>query len=385
MNIIHCIGDEKFIDGVIEVFNRFQGPHTNRYVFFPENKVGKTFQFLKRHADQVVTVDRHQALAYIHETPCDVMVMHNISTFPVEDMVKIDRRIKVVWLAWGYDLYASIKGHRPFIPIPQFRPLTQQALDRDWPDRIRMFAKRTRWRLLSYGRMLEAGVARVDYFSGVIPWEYDMMRRNSFFHARQADFTYFSLKPQDEAEHEPSVNFNGNILLGNSAGNTNNHIDVLEQLSHYDLGERKVYVPLSYAGRKHYIKEVIKAGRKYLGDHFVPLNTFIPLADYQQIIASCGYAIFAMERQQALSNIWMAIDNGLTVFLSKQSPLYKHLYRQGYRLFTTQDDLHMIAEGRHISTMDAYENHQVMLKYDSQERHIQKIKDFYRFLEGETA
>lgn len=385
MNIIHCIGDEKFIDGVIEVFDRFQGTHTNRYVFFPENKVGKTFQFLKHHADQVVTVDRHKALSYIHEMPCDVMVMHNISTFPVEDMAKIDRRIKVVWLAWGYDLYASIKGHCPFIPITQYRPLTQQALDRDWFNRIRMFAKRTRWHLLSYGRMLEEGVARVDYFSGVIPWEYDMMTRNSFFHARQADFTYFSLKPESADEHEQSVNTNGNILLGNSAGNTNNHIDVLEQLSHYDLGGRKVYVPLSYAGRKHYIREVIKAGRKYMGDHFVPMNTFIPLPEYQKIIASCGYAIFAIERQQALSNIWMAIDNGLTIFLSSSSPLFQHLRQQGYHLFTTQDDLHLIAEGHHISAEEARENHQVMLKYDSQERHIQKIKDFYRFLEGETA
>ena len=385
MNIIHCVGDEKFIDSVIDVFERFKGEHTNRYVFFPENKVGQSFRFVKRNADKVAIVSRSKALSYIHGTPCNVMVMHNISTFPVEAMAKVDRRIKLVWLAWGYDLYGSVKGHKPFIPVRQFRPLTQQALDRDWADRIRMFAKRSRWRLLSYGQMLEAGVARVDYFSGVIPWEYEMMTRNRFFHARRVDFTYFDLNPAaDEASSAPA-NTQNNILLGNSAGNTNNHIDVLEQLSHYNLGDRKVYVPLSYAGRQHYIREVIKAGRKYLGDHFVPMNTFIPLPDYQKIIASCGYAIFAIERQQALTNIWMAIDNGLTVFLSSQSPLYQHLCQQGYHLFTTQDDLPMIAEGRHITDKEAHDNHLVKLRYDSQERHIQKIKDFYHFLEGETT
>lgn len=385
MNIIHCVSDEKFIDGIIDVFNLLQGEHINKYAFFPENKTDGTFKFVKKNADKIVTVDRKKALDYVNGSCCQVLILHNLSTFPIEQLARVAPSVKVLWLAWGYDLYSSLKGHSPFIPIKQYLPLTQKALDNDWFNRLRMLAKRIRWQLLSYNRMMEEGVRRVDFFSGVIPWEYDMMKKNPFFQAKRVDFTYFDLNPFATEERLLSPVQRGNdILIGNSAGDTNNHLDIMEQLSRLNLKENRLILPLSYAGRKRYVSQVIAAGQQRFGRQFVPLNTFIPLTDYQAIIAGCGYAVFAIERQQALGNIWLALWNGLTVFMSKNSPLYHHLRQQGYHIFNIQDDLHLIAEGRQISAEEIADNRRTLLKYDSLEQHLKKVRTLYQLLEQNT-
>lgn len=383
LNIIHCILDEKFINGVMEVFDHTQGEHRNSYVLFPEGKREKTFRYLK-YGDRVEVVRRTDALQYVTSRPCDVLIMHNLSAFPIEQLARVPDNIRIVWLAWGYDLYSPFKGHRPFIPINMYRPLTRKAINHDVQWRLKRMAKRMRWRLMGYGKMTERGVGRIDYFSGVIPWEYDMMTRNPFFRAERTEFTYCDMNPfaTEEALSSPAV-AGRNILLGNSGGETNNHIDIMEQLRDTGIVDRKIIVPLSYGGRKDYTKQVIAAGNRLFGDRFKPLNTFIPLAEYQDIMASCGYAVYAIERQQALGNVWLALWNGLTVFMTETSPLYSHLVSQGYKLFTTQRDLHLIAEGYTLTEQDVMHNRQTMLLHNSLEKNLSRIYKLYDTLEND--
>lgn len=382
--IIHCIIDEKFFNGIIDVFDYIQGDYHHHYVFFPEGKQPSSFRYL-RYPERIAVVDRNFALDYIHQNPCDILILHNLSAFPIEDLAKVKQRIKIVWLAWGYDLYAPFKGHRPFIPINQFLPLTQAAINSDLYDRCYRFLKRVRWHLLSYDKKVEEGVSRIDYFSGVIPWEYEMMQKNSFFHAKKVSFTYFDMRPYATEEHlSTSLEKGKNILVGNSAGNTNNHIDIMEQLSRIDIGDKKVIMPLSYAGSENYVNKVIAAGQKYFGNQFVPLNKFMPQEEYQKIIASCSYAVYGIERQQALGNIWLALWNGLTVFMSKNSPLYSHLHQQGYHLFTIQDDLQRIHDDYQLTYSEVIENRRTLLSHDSQAIHLQRAMDFFDFLKKDS-
>ena len=47
------------------------------------------------------------------------------------------------------------------------------------------------------------------------------------------------------------------FLIGNSGDPTNNHLDVFDFLKKHDIGNRNIYVPLSYGGSKRY-REVVK-------------------------------------------------------------------------------------------------------------------------------
>ena len=383
MKILHCIIDEKFIDGIMEVFDHAGGDVEHHYVYFPEGTNSSRFRYLKR-GDRISVADRKQALRFVNTSGCQVMVMHNLSAFPIEQLPLVDRSIIVLWLAWGYDLYMPFKGHRPLIPIKLYQPLTQKTVNHDYFNHLRMMAKRTRWHILNYNKKVEQGVARIDYFSGVIPWEHEMLTHHSFFHAKRVDFTYFDMKPYATHENIDMPTASGsNILLGNSAGETNNHIDVMKRLSSIDLNDKKIIAPLSYAGRKDYVKRVVAAGQHYFGSRFIPLNTFIPLVEYQQLFESCQYAIYAIERQQALSNVWLALWNGLTVFMSKTSPLYQHLNRQGYHLFTVQDDLHLIAENYALTHEQVMHNRAVRLKYNSQEVNMKKVTTLWQLLKDD--
>lgn len=380
LEIVHCVSDEKFINGVIEVFDYTQGENKNHYVYFPEGKQVSKYKYLK-YSNKVSVVNRDTALSYIHCIPCDVLILHNLSSFPIEHLRYVKSSIKVVWFAWGYDLYSRFKGHRSFIPIELHLPLTKKVIQSAMLEQLKQYAKRTRWYILGYKNKVEESVKRVDYFSGVIPWEYDMMKKNSFFKAEKVEFTYFDMNPiATEATKTIFKERGQDIIIGNSAGSTNNHIDIMKQLSYVGIKDRRVIIPLSYAGNKRYIKKVINYGSSLWGEKMISLNTFIPLSDYQKIMRSCGYAVYGVNRQQALGNILMALWDGLVVFMSKTSPLYHHLVHLGFKLFTTQDDLHLIAEGYRLNSKEIIDNREVLLQYYSQDICFNKIASLYKIL-----
>src|SRR5690606_29664970 len=61
-----------------------------------------------------------------------------------------------------------------------------------------------------------------------------------------------------------------NILVGNSADPTNNHIEVLEYLKQFKIQNINIYTPLTY-GNKIYAKSVINKGIEIFGDKYYPL------------------------------------------------------------------------------------------------------------------
>ena len=383
MKIIHCVTDAVFIDGVIQSFNDVLGAEHNKYVCFPEQKTGFSIRYAKR-GNQIVVSNRNSALEYVHQENPDVLILHNLSSFPIEQLSKVRKGIKVVWFAWGYDLYSPFKGHKPFIPVNLHHTLTQKAYDKDYRNRLRLSLKYFRWHCLGYDRIVEEGINRIDYFSGVIPWEYEMMRSNRFFRAQKVDFSYCENSNEACQENLNDLAFTGNnILVGNSDTYTNNHLDVFEELKKQDIKDKKVIVPLNYGGPKRYRDEVLAVGKAYFKDQFVPITDFMPLNEYNQLLASCRYSIFCLERQQAVGNIRVALWNGHTIFLSKTSPLYNHFKQQGYRVFSIQDDLHLISSDHLLSDKEIIANRKIRLSNDAREVHYAKIKKLYNLLASE--
>ena len=100
--------------------------------------------------------------------------------------------------------------------------------------------------------------------------EDDMMKKNSFFKAEKVEFTYFDMNPiATEATKTIFKERGQDIIIGNSAGSTNNHIDIMKQLSYVGIKDRRVIIPLSYAGNKRYIKKVINYGSSLWGEKMI--------------------------------------------------------------------------------------------------------------------
>ncbi|MCK5532094.1 MAG: TDP-N-acetylfucosamine:lipid II N-acetylfucosaminyltransferase, partial [Halopseudomonas aestusnigri] len=76
-----------------------------------------------------------------------------------------------------------------------------------------------------------------------------------------------------------------NILLGNSADPSNNHIEALERLLPFKDQTIKIYAPLSYGDQKH-ARKVVNQGKAWFGDKFVPMTDFMPFEQYLEFLTS---------------------------------------------------------------------------------------------------
>lgn len=125
-----------------------------------------------------------------------------------------------------------------------------------------------------------------------------------------------------------------NILIGNSADPSNNHLDSFCWLEsqQVDLEGRKIIVPLSYGGNEEYKKKVLTAGRTAFGDAFYPLLDFMLYPEYIEIVRSCRFVIMNHQRQQAAGNVFMALAFGATVFLNEETTLASGLISRGFHM-----------------------------------------------------
>ncbi len=146
------------------------------------------------------------------------------------------------------------------------------------------------------------------------------------------------------------------VLLGNSAYETNNHLEAIRRISGIlpGSGDIKIYCPLSY-GPRDYAKRVEEEGRRILGDSFNPIFDFMQPEDYYRFISEeIDIAIFNHTRQQALGNSIALAMLEKTIYMSTQSPVYKMLKDIGLtigdarKLSVTKFDRSLLVKNKEI-------------------------------------
>ena len=128
------------------------------------------------------------------------------------------------------------------------------------------------------------------------------------------------------------------LLIGNSATPTNNHLELFDLLSKFDLDGRHLIVPLNY-GDMWYGDAIARMGQKRFGSGFVPLRNFLPLKEYYGYIARCGTVFMNHIRQQAGTTIATALYKGAKVYLRNENPVFRFYRKIGLPIRSIQDDL----------------------------------------------
>lgn len=344
MKILHIIIDEKFLEFAYRVFQAAAGAE-NRYVALSASKAAPLKHIsgipLWRVAgsDYAYTQAAREDLAW-----CDVLIVHWWHDGAANVVAKAPASVIVVWSGWGGDYYDLLPGNEDNLYGESTKRLLRQmhadssrVRMRNIPRQIRKALSKT-WNGLK-GRAQPDKISlikRVDYFSAPVPDDYELMKAalGDPFRAQYVQLNYGSV----EETFTPGLSeiSGNNILLGNSATPTNNHLEILNVLATLDLGDRKVIAPLSYSS-KEYGDEIERWGRKLLGDRFVPLRNFMPLREYNQLISSCSIAIMNHRRQQALGNIGVMLCNGAKLFLDESSVIYKFLRSRGVSVFPVRE------------------------------------------------
>ena len=231
------------------------------------------------------------------------------------------------------------------------------------------------------GRVYKRALNRVDYFAGIIEFEYDLLKSNPNFRAQKVSFVYSSIC--SVTSYGNFEKYDGrNILIGNSAADTNNHLDLLEHLKLLDLSDRKIILPLSYAGAEKYVSDVVNAYKSFFGDSVIALTSFMPFEQYKKYILSCNVAIFFMERQQAMGNIHSALKFGCKVYLSNKNPVYEYYKGLGFSVYSVEKEL----SNEHISiglTDAEIDNNRFLLKNRYEYKsYLNKLETIYQAIKS---
>lgn len=117
------------------------------------------------------------------------------------------------------------------------------------------------------------------------------------------------------------------ILLGNSATPTNQHWEALLTLKESNFELTSILMPLSY-GDEEYANWISSKAQALFGSVVTCLRDFLPLEEYQQHIGQCGMVVMNHTRQQALGNIYWALNSGNRVLLNPGGLNYQHLSEQ---------------------------------------------------------
>ena len=333
MKILHCIYDDKFMDGTIRVYNK-DGRHENQYAYVYLE--GKDLKLEYTKFKDILHISENEFLRLSNDF--DVIILHSLKCVSLRTIASIPIKCKVVWYGWGFDLY---NGSDPAVKLNLLYNETKSIVSRTKNENklkrilYQPFRIRDRYQL-------KRALQRIDYFSGVFPYEYELLiEANPYIHAKKIDFYYGDTDFFISDEIDTIVDGNRrNIILGNSGDPSNNHCDALEILKQIEIpNDVKLIIPMNYGGTPAYRKIVAERAMSFFPNNTYVLDSFLPLDEYIKLVSKCQSAIFFHERQQASDNILLQLKYGAKVFLSDTCLTYEYLKNEGYKVYSLQKEI----------------------------------------------
>lgn len=371
--ICNIVPDEKFIDGIIDGMDLFSEKWETKWVICSGDS--KKLVYIKNHANRIRRIVENSVVDFIENNRCDAVILHSFNVIPPWVIVQIPQNVKVFWFGWGYDIY-NFPIYKPFLKWNLYKRLTSRYVRFSIYMNLYHLKLIMKYVLNGYGNLYNKALSRVDFFSGVVDFEYGLLKNNPNFRAQKVQFSYSSLS--DLQSFDSYEKYKGdNILLGNSAALTNNHLDIIEYLKKVELNDRKLIIPLSYAGPKVYMKKVEKAFKKAFDTNAVALMDFMPFDEYKHYIQSCSIAVFFMERQQAMGNIASALGHGCKVFLSDKNPVYQYYKDFGMSIFSVEKDFNNDALSAPLSDNEIEKNRAILTKLYGYNAYVEKLTTIY--------
>ncbi|TAJ43695.1 TDP-N-acetylfucosamine:lipid II N-acetylfucosaminyltransferase [Methanofollis fontis] len=376
ISILHLVSDEKFIDIAYKNFESV-APSCNTF-FVPS--WDKKLKYIKNTPVKFINPFSFKNPFFMKSLEkYDFIMLHSLNTFNQRLLANANPNLTFVWIGYGYDYYNLIYEDRNWLYQEQTKAIIGE-LDSNQNSLLTISKQRI---LRPIGRKIfynyfdkKAIVEKINFFAPVLENEYNIVA--SIFGSSFPEYVawnYGSPAAFFNNERKSHCNPNGNnILIGNSAKPTNNHIEVFDLLRTRNIGNRKIICPLSY-GNSDYASVIKNRGKSYFGESFLDLDTFMPYEEYTELIGTCSNVIMNHHRQQAVGNIVVMLALGANVFLNKINPLYSFLKEKGAVIFSI-DELFDSPDllDSHLSEVDIEHNRQILLSLYGQKVVLNKIE-----------
>ena len=374
--IVHIATDEKFIDTAYKIYEK-AFPEKNSFLILKKNEDSK-IKYLSNKKDYIFINVSGKYIDKAEQFTCkaSLIVFHGMNYHQSLVALNLNKKNKkYLWSVFGSEVYNNTKIYNKASVGEMTYNSFVSSLNKWFKDQIRpyyyLFIKgneepdeviKKSLRLMDY-----AGILYNEEFNKYLDLE---IVQSEIEHIK---FTYY---PLDKIINKDSDFVNAsNILLGNSASYTNNHLEAFEILKKLDLETQNIITPLSYGDQK-YANQIIEIGKQKMGENFKPLTEFIPLNEYQKILLGCGIVIMNHYRQQAVGNVVNAIYLGAKVYLSIKNTLYHYLKRIGCYVYCIEEDL--LSGNQNVfdllSEKQMIENRNKLIIELSLERNVNELK-----------
>jgi hypothetical protein len=339
--ILHITQDEKFINGAYYLFEQ-AFPGKNRYVVV-KPPADPPIQYLSSAlvASAHFEIRSKDSVARLVEMSSRhaVTVLHGMNKFNTSVFAKASHKSRFMGIVHGAEIYNSGLMENNLMGEKTHRLYQETTKRYTIYDRLKDVYRSFKYK--NHDSLNEVDLTKILYqmmVFGSLPGmnyeEYiDKKLYNPF--VQKVPFTYYPLEYL--AKNDSLRASGGDILLGNSASATNNHLEAFDLLSGFDLKDRKMVTPLSY-GCPRYAREIKSEGTKQFGDRFVPLTSFLPIEEYNLIMSNCGIVIMNHYRPQAVGNIIAALYMGSKVFLNDTN-IYQYFNDLGCHIYSIKRDL----------------------------------------------
>lgn len=313
--IVHLVVDDKFIDSAINIFSSCE----NALNIFTIESAKKNYTYIKSKVVKQINID---TWGDIFDKDVVAVIFHGLPINHFKFISKVPLGVKIVWLGWGYDYYGLLNDTFKNGLIMEE---TSKLLEFDG------CALSHRRPYKKFTHEMIALASRIDIFSPVLEIEFNMVRReNKWMKADYFLWNYGTLQDDIIIDRMNDFSDGENIMIGNSASPTNNHIDVFKIIKErVDLSGKSIICPLSYGDGK-YANKVIQIGSTIFGKKFDPITSFISKDAYVKRIMSCNVFALGSIRQQALGNIFISGFYGREVFIHESNPISPWLKKIGF-------------------------------------------------------
>lgn len=178
-----------------------------------------------------------------------------------------------------------------------------------------------------------------------------------------------------------------NIIVGNSATETNQHFEALKLLEKFKNDNIRIHLPLSYGTGDFtdYANKVIEFAKSIFGDKVEPLRKQIPGDEYLYYLKKMDIGIFNNNRQQAMGNISQLILCGAKVYLRTDTKMWNHFKKLGCEL----SDIYSIDKMLTLDELMEYDldikrkNVDIIFKRHSIETKIEQWTNMFNLMEQE--
>lgn len=364
--IVHICNDSRFINFIISEFNKINH-RKNLFIVISNESTLKNI--LKINHVLILKPDNPLILSYCNNSIA--VIMHSVQGYNTSWIYKIKKEIKVIWSSWGVGLYHSKQFRNKAFDI--YEPYTKELVIKiRKPLLVKNQIIKTFPRFYSFYHFITKGyynhqysrlkaIKRFDFVATVIPNEFELIKKTLPVKTNigHIEFYYGNIKTLTGNFYLKDISLGPNIILGNSAAYSNNHIDALLVLKDLNI-KRKIICPLSY-GDIGCEKIVVEKGKELIGRRFNACVEFLEFNKYLESIKSCSVMIMNHRRQQAMGNIIVGLYLGMRVYLNNKNPIYHYFKKTGVIVFDLHNEfINSSACLSHLSDIERNHNREIL-------------------------